>query len=202
MVIVDCGNGTLDAGEACDDGDTDSMDDCTTSCTVNDRHIGAPCTCTGYACDRLVPWEGTVVGCTNVASHADSTRTLACLRSARETTAGVEIYFAEGYCSLVAVGCVSMISGACDAIPQTGDVSSFTCPTGYEEMTEARSAAGGLITVTTKSCHVICSSDADCRWKAEEETGSPWYGSCGEYRCVPRGDTGAHICVDEQNFPP
>ena len=38
----DCGNGRLDTGEECDDGNTDPSDGCTNSCTVCGNHVMAP----------------------------------------------------------------------------------------------------------------------------------------------------------------
>jgi cysteine-rich repeat protein len=61
-----CGNGVLDAGEACDDGDQSALDCCSPTCTFDAS--GAACTdgdpCTSDTCDgagtcELVPSEGT-----------------------------------------------------------------------------------------------------------------------------------------------
>ena len=66
--------------------------------------------------------------------------------------------------------------------------------------TETRIESG--MTITTKTCQVGCTSDGECRWKAEELSGSPWHPGCGEWRGIPRGDGGAYICGDERNYTP
>ncbi len=188
-----CGNASDDVGEQCDDGDDDSTDDCTTSCTVNDHGIGAPCSCTGGSCSVLDFTAGTIVGCDAIVSLADSSRTLGCVRSANDTTYGVQVYMAQGYCTLIAVGC----SGAlCFMVPTTGDVATFSCPAGYVEATDERTQMG--MTITSKSCLVACDSDIDCRWNEAEAPDSPWTGSCGQYGCLPVGDAGELACTDDR----
>jgi cysteine-rich repeat protein len=199
LLMAECGDGAPDPGEACDDGDADSMDACTTSCTVNDNHIGAPCECSGTACDDLDPTAGTITGCSAVAPLADSSRTLACVRSAYDRTYGIEMYFAAGYCTLLAISCSGSI--LCGLVPTTGDTSTFSCPTGYAVTTETRNPLGSMI-VTTMSCLVECTSDSDCRWNEEETSYSPWAGDCGEYRCIPQGDAGELVCTDARNYTP
>jgi cysteine-rich repeat protein len=198
LLMASCGNGSLDPGEACDDGDADSFDACTTSCTVNDHHIGAPCRCTGSGCSALDFTAGTITGCSAMSGLEDSTRTLGCVRSSYDSTYSVSVYGAEGYCTLMAISCTG--SWMCVFAPTTGDVSRFACPSGYVVATETRVELG--MTITTKSCMVACTSDRDCRWNAEELSGSPWYPGCGEWRCIPRGDGGAYICGDDRNYTP
>lgn len=195
LLMGDCGNGAPNPGEACDDGDDDSMDDCTTSCTTNDHHIGAPCTCTGTECEGIDFTAGTIAGCESVASLADSTRSLACVRSV-ELVPGTNIYMAEGFCTLMALSCTGDTT-VCPAIPVTGDVDAITCPTGYEIYTLTRTL--GTATITLKACLDPCTSDADCRWNAVEGSSSPLAGQCGQYACLPRSDSGANTCVDIRN---
>ncbi len=195
MLLGACGDGGLDAGETCDDGDADSMDACTTSCTANDHNVGAPCTCTGSGCSALDFTAGTIVGCDTAAADENSTRTLACVRSVNDTTYGVQVYMAEGYCTLMAIGCSGTF---CFLVPTTGNVSTFSCPAGYAVTTEVRTQMG--MTITTKSCLVTCTSDSECRWNAAEAAGSPWAGTCGQYACIPEGDGGAYVCADPRNY--
>jgi hypothetical protein len=188
-----CGNTDIDLGEMCDDGDDDSMDECTTSCNFNTHDIGAPCACTA-GCQALNFTAGTIEGCGAASFHADSTRTLACVRSSRDDTHGVEVYGARGFCTLLAVGCTGTL---CFMVPTTGDVDAFDCPAGNAVLTEERSLMGMII--TAKSCHPVCDSQDDCRWNATELSGSPFEGRCGQYACLSMGDGGESICVDPRN---
>jgi hypothetical protein len=200
LLNAECGDGEPDEGEACDDGDDDSFDECTTSCTTNDTTFGAPCRCTGSDCTGLDFTAGTIEGCDALAALADSTRSLACVRSAVETVAGttVTVYGANGACGLMAMGCEG--SGMlCGFVPTTGDVDAITCPAGSAMMTDVRTEMGGMITVTTKACTQTCTTQADCRWNAVEPSGSPFEGDCGRWTCLPDGDGGATICVDPRN---
>ncbi len=195
LLIPECGDGASDPGEACDDGNTSSMDSCTTSCTVNDLHMGAPCTCTS-GCSHRDPSAGTISGCDNLASLANSSRELACLTSENDTLYDIFLHYAGGTCTLMARDCTGM--GVCGLLPDIGDVSTFTCPTGYAMVT-SNPALITTATVVMKTCHPLCTSDRDCRWNEEELSGSPWYPDCGEYRCVPAGDGGESICYDSRN---
>jgi hypothetical protein len=200
LLMATCPDSSTDPGEACDDGDRDSMDDCTTSCTRNDRSIGAPCTCTGSGCSPTDPTMGTITGCDSMRPHVTSTRSFACLRSFSDSGSGIDMHFPEGYCTLLAISCATSVTGACDDIPVTGDTSAFTCPTGYAVRTETRTFLG--VTLTIMYCLVECTSDSDCRWNAIEETGSPWAGACGDYRCGAHGDAGEMVCTDARNHTP
>lgn len=57
-----CGNGTLDVGELCDDGNGNSRDGCTNACTICGDHIVEP----GEECDdgNLVDGDGCDADCT------------------------------------------------------------------------------------------------------------------------------------------
>jgi len=195
LLMPECGDGASDAGEACDDGNTSSMDSCTTSCTVNDLHMGAPCTCTA-GCSHRDPSAGTISGCDSLASLATSSRALACLTSENDTLYDIFLHYAGGYCTLMARDCTGM--GVCGLLPDIGDVSTFTCPSGYAMVT-SNPALITTATVVMKTCHPMCTSDRDCRWNEEELSGSPWYPGCGRYRCVPAGDGGESICFDPRN---
>jgi len=201
LLMAECGDGASDPGEQCDDGDTDSMDGCTTSCTTNDHMTGAPCTCTGSGCSALDFTGGTIDGCSALASLEDSTRSLACMRSAVDTTYGITVYGAGGYCVLMAMGCTGS-TVLCAFVPTTGNVSTITCPSGTAMTTDVRTEMGGAITVTTKVCHQTCTSQSGCRWNEVEPTGSPFAGDCGQWACVPGGDAGELICADPRNAAP
>ncbi len=192
-----CGNGSTDPGEQCDDGNADSYDTCTTSCTTNDNGIGAPCTCTG-ACEAVDFTSGTINGCSAAAALADSTRTLACLRSVDETVMSERIitHSAEGECMLMALKCegAPCILGL---VPETGDVDAMTCPAGTAATTSIMVKAG--MTITTKTCHKLCVTQADCRWNAMEPAGSPFAGECGQLQCGDGGDALELICGDPRN---
>jgi hypothetical protein len=193
VLMASCPGGVADPGEQCDDGDTDTMNACTTSCTVNFQSIGSPCQCTS-GCDVLDFTAGTIVGCDSAIPYADENRTLACVRSSRDSAHGVAVHAASGFCTLLAVGCTGTL---CHMVPTTGDVDLFTCPPGSAVLTEMRTMMGMII--TARSCHPLCWTDADCRWNAVEDGSSPWSGSCGAYECLPLGAGGQSICVDPRN---
>lgn len=191
LAMSECGDGSPDDGEQCDDGDLDSLDDCTTSCTTNDHYIGAPCTCTdieGGECASVDFTAGLLTGCEDLVADADLNRELACLRTLAYPAFGLELYFPEGYCTLLAFTCAGAL---CTGFRDVGNVAAFTCPAGYAVVTQVQDIFGTII--TTKSCHPECTSHADCRWNAEEEDGT-----CGRYACLPAGDGGEMICADER----
>ena len=191
--MASCPSGAVNPGEQCDDGNTETMDVCTTSCTLNIQSIGSPCQCTS-GCDVLDFTAGTIVGCDFAIRHADSTRTLACVRSSRDSTRAIDVYAASGFCTLLAIDCTGTF---CHMVPTTGDVDLFTCPSGSAALTEVRILMGMII--TAMSCHPLCWTDADCRWNAVEDGSSPWSGRCGGYECLPVGEGGQSICVDPRN---
>lgn len=192
LLMATCGNGSPDDGEQCDDGNGDSHDDCTTSCTVNDHSMGAPCTCDGYGCSIIDFAAGTIIGCENVETYANASRELACMRSASIV---FPLYFAEGYCSLLAFRCEG---STCDdvGVREVGDVDMFSCPDGFAAVTRIESVMG--VTLTSKTCHPFCTSHSQCRWNAVEDPDSPFSG-CSDYACVPDGDGGEFICLDSKS---
>jgi cysteine-rich repeat protein len=192
LVMSLCGNSTVDPGEQCDDGNTDSFDDCTTSCTINDHNIGAPCRCTAD-CDDIDMTAGTIEGCENVVAPGDGTAELACGRSINNTTYGVQVYAAEGSCTLMAMGCTGT-ELICTLAPAVGNVDAFECPAPYIEGTDVREIMGA--TITTKLCGVPCDSQTDCRWNAVEAPDSPWAGECGQWQCLYSEDAGVNLCND------
>lgn len=68
--ISDCGNGIINAGEGCDDGDTTSGDGCSSTCTVENYYscVGQPSVCTVNvaSCPSYCVYLGYSTGfCTN-----------------------------------------------------------------------------------------------------------------------------------------
>jgi hypothetical protein len=192
-----CGNGILEPeyGEACDDGDTDSFDGCTTSCTVNDGGIGSPCTCTG-TCPVANPTAGTITGCSSVVAPTGSL--VGCAHSG--TISGNRLYFASGFCLPYAHRCRPAWMCGLAGIPSTvGNYDAFVgpCPAGSILMQYSVSSSG--VTLETKSCQKVCTTDADCRWN---EYDSYWR-ACGHYECMPSPSTpGINVCFDSQSSPP
>jgi cysteine-rich repeat protein len=190
--MAGCGNGSVDPGEACDDSNDSSMDACTTSCTVNDHGIGAPCQCTGTGCTPLNPAAGTIVGCDAIAALADATRAVACARSVEEATIGVRLYFPAGYCMLASLSCTGSL---CSILPTVGDVDAFSCPAGSAVLTDTVTYTD--TTITLKGCYHVCATEADCRWNEQEAADSPFPG-CGQYTCIAHGDAGERVCLDRR----
>lgn len=61
--VDNCGNGTLDAGEACDDGDTSDDDGCSSDCEIEAGWTceGAPSSCEFVACAGAMPLAFTTI---------------------------------------------------------------------------------------------------------------------------------------------
>lgn len=187
LVLSLCGNGTVDPGEACDDGNPDSYDDCTTSCTINDKGYHAPCKrMCQQNCDTDVT-SGTFTGCDNV--EVPSGAEGVCYVSTKFAPA--PRHFAEGECAATAQTC----SGGILCPPNIGNYDMLTeCPAGTTLVDRTTMAVG--ITVKTKVCQKTCETDADCRWNAFD---SVWAAS-GEFRCqVTPNSKDVKICADAQN---
>jgi hypothetical protein len=187
-----CGNGILDPGEACDDAAAESMGDCTTSCTVNDRGLGAPCRCDGC---RVADFTmGTIVGCDTVVIPEGSGGVLACLYTFESPEVGIGIYAPEGYCSILAIHCEGPET-ACSVVHPAGDLDTFSCPAGAQEVSGENTMFGA--TVTVKVCAKPCSSDAQCRWNGWDAV----TGACGQMACVPDpANPSATVCFDARNL--
>ena len=187
LVLSLCGNGQMDPGEACDDGNQDSHDDCTTSCTVNDKGNHAPCKrMCQQNCDTDVT-SGTFTGCDNL--EVPPGAEAVCYVSTKFAPA--PRYFAEGECAVTAQVC----DGGLLCPPDVGDYDALTeCPAGTTLIDRTTMALN--ITVKTKVCQKTCESDAECRWNAFDTV---WARS-GEYRCQTTADSkGVKICADAQN---
>ena len=192
LLPANCGNSAADTGEECDDGNADSTDSCTTSCTTNDHNIGAPCNCTGAGCGLTDFTAGTINGCDSV-NAAGTNGEKACLYSGHESMSGTDTYFAEGYCTVMALKCEG--GGLCALVPAIGNYDTFTCPAGYSLGQDSRTVMTTL-TISTKMCFKICTSPSDCRWNAYDTFRT----ACGQYDCIPNPtDAGTSICVDARN---
>jgi len=187
-----CGNSETDPGESCDDGNDDSMDACTTSCTLNNRSVGSPCRCTGSECSTFDFTAGTIEGCDNVPEMDTEIGALACLRSmSLEPYSTEAVFFPEGYCSLLALECEGSL---CILINSVGNVEAFHCPDPYVTQTIIYSVTDTEIRF--RVCLEACESPADCRWNAEEDSGA-----CGEMGCLPHTDAPLlGVCKDARNF--
>jgi cysteine-rich repeat protein len=187
LLQLTCGNGHLEAGEECDDGNVDSMDDCTTSCTVNYHDIGDPCRCTA-GCSDLDPTAGTIVGCEHVVLPPGGSAELACLRTVTWSPTGLAVHAAEGYCTLMAVACEGS-GGICGIIPESGSVTGFTCPPETQVDTITATVFGANVTI--KSCLEICATQSACRWNAVDSGGT-----CGQYQCIFEAGAAVGACSD------
>lgn len=191
MLEATCGDAAHDQGERCDDGNLDSMDLCTTSCTVNNKNIGAPCTCSGPQCSNYDYTVGDIQGCENVQVPTGSGGVLACLRTP-SFLPGSMPYYAEGYCSIIALTCEGSL---CGMVPSVGDMTSFECPGGSYEHTGTSDFFG--TTLTYKVCLQACSSPSECRWNAMESADGP----CGGMDCISLPeDPSVKVCDDPRNF--
>ena len=192
LLQLTCGNEHLDPGEECDDGDDDSMDDCTTSCTANHHDIGDPCRCT-TSCNDLDPSAGTIDGCEHVVAPTNGTAAPACLRSVQVEYVDFRVYAAEGYCTLLAMTCEGT-AAICDFVPAVGNTDHFACPDGF--LIDSTEWSLGMDTmVTIKTCLETCDSQNDCRWNALDATG-PWAGTCGQYECAFDVGMAVGVCDD------
>jgi len=186
LVLSLCGNGKVDPGEQCDDGNPDSYDACTTSCTTNTKDYGSPCK---RMCDKNCDTDvvsGTFTGCDNMEVPADAKPV--CYVSTKFNLA--KRYFAEGMCATTAQNC----TGGILCPPNIGSYDALkVCPAGSALVDRT---TVNIVTVKTKVCQQTCESDADCRWNAWDAI---WV-KPGQYRCQATPDSnGAKICSDGQN---
>ena len=201
MVLANCGNGIVDPGEACDDGNMDSMDECTTSCTLNTQGVHAACTrSTGESntdvssgeitnCDQVNPESGYGIGCvlsTNVFNVS-------------------YVFAAEGDCQMISLKCVD--ANCSLAPPNIGDLDNVAdCPAGHTPVYKMVGLDSALIPdVHSQVCQKICESDSECRWNARDSyDNSGWLDNggtpYGQFRCQVTSDSnGEKICVDARN---
>lgn len=189
-----CGDGTEDTatGEQCDDGNDVDNDGCTSACTTNTLDIGDVCTATGIDEDANDFTTGTIVGCDSVPDSSGGC-VKACLRSIDPGFNQPLVKNPGGYCTLLAVKCDGGF--LCTAVAQPGDFDTCTtCPAGSHLEQGVTEAAG--LTITTKSCLQICTTQADCRWRQWDSRFDEW----GQYQCVPAdSDPTVSVCKPTQS---
>ena len=194
MVLATCNDGNLDPGEDCDDGNADSKDECTTSCTVNDKAVHAACTVfmDGQEvdpqfdvsvgdiqnCDNVQPIAGTEVGCNRSWEYIGNNL----------------VYAGGGDCQMISLKCEG--GAVCPAGP-IGDYDAVTeCPAGHVLIDKTIDGGGVIPTIKSRVCLKACERDRDCRWN---ETDTYWQGP-GEYRCSTTPlSNGATVCQDRRN---
>jgi cysteine-rich repeat protein len=194
MVLATCNDGNLDPGEECDDGNADSMDACTTSCTIN--HMGVHAACTVFQdgmeidpqfnvaegdiqnCDGVTPVSGTEVGCNRSWSYIGNNL----------------VYAAGGDCQMISLKCEGGV--LCPAGP-IGDYDAVTeCPAGHVLIDKTIEGDAVVPTIKSRVCLRACESDRDCRWNEEDV----YWGGPGEYRCqVTPLSGGNKVCNDGRN---
>lgn len=195
MVLATCNDGVMDPGEDCDDGNADSMDGCTTSCTINDMGVHAACTVyeNGEEIDpQFNVSEGDIQNCDNVAPPASMA--VGCNRS-WEYLGGNLVYAAGGDCQMMSLKCEG--GALCPAGPIGDYDADTTCPEGHVLVDKTIEGDGVIVpTIKSKVCLLACESDRECRWN---EADAYWEGP-GEYRCTTTPLSGGEkVCNDARN---
>jgi hypothetical protein len=215
-----CGNGILEPelGEICDDGNVETefcgrRDDCLGDCSLRmgtcgnglfepeageqcddgNRGIGAPCTCLEF-CEDEAFWNRTVSGCEAISPEGTG-GVVTCIETTQMPIAET-IYAAEGYCTLLALGCEGNDSICEFLTPVPGDVDAFDCPEDSIMISIVYAFMGATITI--KICGKQCAADADCRWNAWDRAEDPE--ACGQNDCrqLP-ADPSSAVCIDVRN---
>jgi hypothetical protein len=174
--------GCIDTSATGTDGDADI-----------DNWLGAPCACTGEGCDMMgmpVPNGGTITGCENVPVPWTGAE-LGCMRT-NTSALGPESWFANGFCTLMAVDCQGDATLCAQAT--VGDIEAMNdCPVGSAML----SGSGEIetVTLTTEVCVPLCESDDDCR---TGETDPELGGEPSQYECYELD--GVKFCYDPRNL--
>jgi len=158
-----CGNGVLDPGEACDDGNTDDTDDCVAGCV--------PATCgDGFVWAGVEACDGLDVGGNTCDDLGGAGGGLAC-------TATCEVDASACACgtSAVPVGgeCPASCTGGCTATACTIDCSNngscsgdaLVCPPGWDctvLCTGNDSCGDATIACSDWACQVSCAGNNGC----------------------------------------
>lgn len=183
-VVVDAGE-EHDAGEDPDGGEPD------------DQWIGSSCSCSGEECEQMgvpVPNSGEIHGCDEVpADWTGGDR--ACLRTYEGAVAN-NTYFANGYCSLMAVACEGHEFICENAV--MGDYDAMTeCPPGTVMLMDALlvEVMSQTATINNKNCVAACESNDDCR---VGETDPVLDNQPTQYECIDKD--GVKFCFDPRNL--
>lgn len=195
-----CGDGFIYKDDNCYREDTDTADtnaDSGTSDAGGDQGIGLSCSCQGEGCEQMgvpVPNGGDMVGCSDVPSGWLGAE-LVCLRSyVGEMTTNT--YFANGFCSLMAVSCVGNDMLCAGAI--MGDHGAMVaCPAGTvliqgSEVLEVMSMSA---TLDSKRCAPVCEGEDDCRGGEHDSV----LDEATQYQCID--EQGVRFCYDPRNLP-
>jgi len=163
------------------------------------QFIGSPCSCQGNTCSAAgvpQPQNGIISGCDSVPTDWPGAPKV-CLRS-YEGDFAPNLYFANGYCSLMATKCEGE---EIICLPATmGEYDDFvSCPEGSVLVLETKlvTIADVTATVYNKICLVSCDDDADC---GPEEIDPSLDNTPTQYQCVAK--SGAKFCTDPRTFGP
>ncbi len=215
-----CGNGTVESGEICDDGNTLTencgTEGCLADCSMNIATCGNGTVDPGEACDGgadctescNVNDYGIGAPCTCTSGCNDRDFSAGNIEGCNNVTVpsgtgGVPVCMRSihdstaDYSTYYAGGMCTIIAlectgGAfCYLVAQFGDLDTFACPEGYIVHEDSRDIMG--VTIHSKMCMKTCTSSADCRWNDQDE----FWEECGLWDCVPYpGDPTQKICHD------
>ena len=163
----------------------------------SDYGFGDPCSCDGDECEMMgVPLyaAGPIIGCDMVPRNWPGAARV-CLRSYRGTMKE-DAYFANGYCSLMAVKCVG--DKEICKLAVAGDYEKMVaCPPGAVMVTDSCDVhvATFKVTVYVKYCAPPCSADDECR---NDETDPIFNGEQSQYQCCEID--GTEFCFDPRNL--
>jgi hypothetical protein len=190
-----CGDGFI-----YDDGECIALDTDTDTFPYEEvQTIGSACTCQGPDCAQMdvpVPAAETIIGCDDTPDDWTG-GVRVCLRTYTGDMAP-STYFANGYCSVMAVRCTGddLICGSAEV----GQFTSMTaCPAGTVllESTVEVSVQSMSATIENKICAAGCATDEDCR---TTETDPVLDDEPTQYQCVDR--SGVTFCYDPRNLSP
>ena len=172
---------------------------------VENKGLGGPCYCEGLDCvysslgTKLeIPFKGDIVGCVELPDNWPGA-VKACFRSDNNQPTS-PMYFANGYCSLIAVKCIGHSLICSTATSPEMDYDTFTsCPAGMVMMSGSSLVDTGILnikaTLHSKSCFKGCDCDADCRGA---ELDPVFNNAEAGYQCVKKNGIG--YCYDPRNL--
>lgn len=184
-VDVDAGEES-DGGEDIDAGEPDE-----------NQWVGSGCTCSGEGCEQMgvpVPNGGTISGCDDVPTDWTGAEKV-CLRTYEGDVAN-NTYFANGYCSLMAVACEGTALICNNAV--MGDYDNMLeCPEGTIMVTDTVlvNVMGSEATIQNKNCVIPCEETGDCR---EDELDPVLDNAPTQYECMEKDSI--KFCFDPRNL--